>query len=205
MAAFFAAPQVFLGTTQPSYPGPILALIALTRYVILSAYSCRFSSADMGAGRMHIYVYGSVCRGEFVPGSDVDLLAVLDDSSKTVDLGLSIPYMRLRRLEDLWAQGNPFAWHLAIESKLIYAEDDFDVIGGLDQPAPYANWQADSKKFYELFVEAAAVLAKRRDTTVFELSTIFLAMRNFAICFSLMLGTRQYFRDARTRNSEKPA
>lgn len=38
VAAFVDAPQVFLGTTQPSYPGPILALIALSRYVILGLF-----------------------------------------------------------------------------------------------------------------------------------------------------------------------
>jgi hypothetical protein len=38
ISAFVDAPQVFLGTRQPNYPGPILALIALSRYVILGLF-----------------------------------------------------------------------------------------------------------------------------------------------------------------------
>lgn len=157
-----------------------------------SAFSSRFSFVDTGVGKMNIYVYGSVSRGDFVPGSDVDLLAVLDDPSKILDSAIYSVYAT-SQLEYMWAEGNPFAWHLAIESKLIYAENNSDVIGRLDQPAPYANWERDSKKFYELFVEATAVLAARRDTTVFELSTVFLAIRNFAICYSLHAGDSPVF------------
>lgn len=38
VAAFIDAPQVFLGTRQPNYPGPILALIAFSRYMILGLF-----------------------------------------------------------------------------------------------------------------------------------------------------------------------
>lgn len=38
VAALVDAPQVFLGTRQPNYPGPILALIALTRIVIVGLF-----------------------------------------------------------------------------------------------------------------------------------------------------------------------
>ena len=37
-SAFISAPQILLGTKQPSYPGLILALITLTRYVLLGLF-----------------------------------------------------------------------------------------------------------------------------------------------------------------------
>lgn len=38
LAAIVEAPQVFLGTKQPNYPGLMVALIALTRYVIVGLF-----------------------------------------------------------------------------------------------------------------------------------------------------------------------
>jgi hypothetical protein len=134
---------------------------------------------------MHIYVYGSVCRGEVEPGSDIDLLAAVDGPDSRFDpVVYSVyPYARLR---ELWTEGNPFAWHLFIESRLIFAEDGVDFVRELGEPGPYMSWRADSEKFNQLYVAASGVLAARRDTAVFELATMFLAIRNMAICYSLM-------------------
>jgi len=141
---------------------------------------------------MHIYVYGSVCRGDVAPGSDVDLLAVVDGPDSRFDPAVYSVYPH-RQLAQLWAEGNPFAWHLAVESQLVFADDGVDVVRELEEPAPYTNWQTDSEKFYQLFVEAAEVLSVRRDTMVFELATVFLAVRNLAICHSLRVGDSPVF------------
>jgi hypothetical protein len=133
---------------------------------------------------MHVYVYGSVCRGDVKPGSDVDLLAIVDGPDPRFDQSVYSVYP-YSQLKDLWAEGNPFAWHLALESRMVYADDGANFIFELGRPGRYANWKADSEKFYQLFVEAAGVLAVRRDTTVFELAAVFLAVRNLAICYSL--------------------
>jgi len=141
---------------------------------------------------MHIYVYGSVCRGEVQPGSDVDMLAVVEGSDARFDPAVFSQYA-YSQLKELWAEGNPFAWHLAQESRLVFADDGSDFVQELGQPARYRNWAADSKKFYQLFLEAADILAVRRDTAVFELATIFLAVRNLAICYSLDIGDSPVF------------
>jgi hypothetical protein len=141
---------------------------------------------------MHIYAFGSVCRGEVERGSDVDLLAAVEGPDGRFDPSVYsvYTYSRLRRL---WAEGNPFAWHLSIESRLLFADDGVDFLRGLGAPAPYTRRSADCEKFYQLFVTAASVLGNRRDTVVFELSTVFLAMRNLASCFSLQPGRAPAF------------
>lgn len=141
---------------------------------------------------MHIYAYGSVCRGEIELGSDVDALAVVDRPDARFDPAVYsvYPYARLR---ELWTEGNPFAWHLFMESRLLFADDGVDFVREMGRPGPYVRWRADSEKFSKLYRAAAEVLAVRRDTTVFELATIFLAIRNLAICYSLRDGASPVF------------
>jgi hypothetical protein len=141
---------------------------------------------------MHIYAYGSVCRGEVQLGSDIDLLAVVDGPAARFDpVDYSVyPYGRIM---ELWAEGNPFAWHLFMESRLLFAQDGIDFVRTLGQPERYARWHKDSEKFCQLYLAAIDVLAVRRDTTVFELATIFLSIRNLAICYSLRTGASPVF------------
>ena len=141
---------------------------------------------------MHIYAYGSICRGEVELGSDIDALAIVDGPDPRFDPAVYsvYPYARLR---ELWTAGNPFAWHLFMESRLLFADDGVDFIRELGRPEPYTRWHADSEKFCDLYRTAADVLTIRRDTTVFELATIFLAVRNLAICYSLREGALPVF------------
>jgi hypothetical protein len=141
---------------------------------------------------MHIYVYGSLSRGDIVPTSDIDLLALVDGADPRLNpVDYSIyPYSQLTQL---WSQGNPFAWHLALESRLVYTGDGADFIVELGPPARYRTWRADSEKFLEIYSTAKSMLASGRETTTFELSTVFLAIRNFAICFSLHVGCAPVF------------
>jgi predicted nucleotidyltransferase len=141
---------------------------------------------------MHIYVYGSVCRGDIVPTSDVDLLALVDSEDPRLDPAVFSVYP-YSQLTQLWSQGNPFAWHLALESRLVLAEDGIDFIRELGRPVRYRNWRTDSDKFRGVYFAAKDVLATRRDTTTFELSTVYLAVRNLAICFSLHVGSGPVF------------
>jgi hypothetical protein len=97
------------------------------------------------------------------------------------------------RLKSLWVEGNPFAWHLFIESRLLFADDGMDFLRALGEPTQYARGIADCEKFHRLFQTASTVLAVRGDTVVFELSTIFLAMRNAATCFSLQTSKSPVF------------
>ena len=133
---------------------------------------------------MHIYVFGSLCRGEVGFGSDVDMLAITEgfDSRFDPDAFSIYSYNRVRQL---WKEGNPFAWHLATEAKLIFASDGRNFLADIGSPAPYKQCAQDCQKFFRVYERAIGAIKSGGCNRVFELSTVFLAVRNFATCFSL--------------------
>lgn len=141
---------------------------------------------------MHIYAFGSVCRGDITPGSDVDLLAITESHDARFDLATYSIYS-YARVHELWQEGNPFAWHLSLESKLLFSEDATDFLRGLGPPQPYRHVVADCEKFARLFGAASQALRVGTNSVVFELSSIFLAIRNIATCYSLGLMERPDF------------
>jgi hypothetical protein len=141
---------------------------------------------------MHIYAFGSVCRGDLSPGSDVDLLAIAETLDPRFDPEIYSIYS-YKRICELWEEGNPFAWHLWLESKLLYSPDGNDYLRALGSPRPYQNCFRDCEKFAELFRDGVNSILATRASTVFDLSTIFLSIRNFASCFSLGVTTKPDF------------
>lgn len=89
------------------------------------------------------------------------------------------------RIGELWDDGNPFAWHLHTESRLLFASDQQDYFDSLGAPGEYVACVRDCEKFRSVFAEAAGALKSVTTSRVFELSTIFLGIRNIATCFSL--------------------
>lgn len=133
---------------------------------------------------MHIYAFGSICRGEISRGSDVDLLAIINGYDARFDTETFSVYS-YRRIQGLWREGNPFAWHLSLESKLVFASDQKDYLKELGSPSAYKNCIRDCDNFYSLFQEACTSIVNSVNGRIFDLSTIFLSIRNIAICFSL--------------------
>lgn len=146
----------------------------------------------------HIYAFGSVCRGEVTPDSDVDLLAVTQGFDQRFDSNLYSVYS-YARVAEIWSEGSPFAWHLSLEAKLLHSPDNSDYLRDLGGPANY-RWAArDCQKFFALFEESAKSLNFGTNSPVFELSTIFLAIRNFATCYSLGAGEPDFSRHSALR------
>jgi hypothetical protein len=141
---------------------------------------------------LHIYAFGSLSRGDFDLASDIDLLAAVDGYDCRVDQNRFSIYSH-RRLQEVWNEGNPFAWHLSLESKLIFAEDGKDFLLSLGKPNPYRDCARDCRRFFQLFEEASASLCNNKATAVFDLSTIFLSIRNFASCYSLGVRKKPHF------------
>lgn len=133
---------------------------------------------------MHIYAFGSICRGDISQTSDVDLLAIVDGFDSRFDQNLYSIYS-YKRINDIWSEGNPFAWHLSMESRLIHASDGVDIIKGMGNPATYSKCREDCEKFYALFQEAVSSFSEGKPSKIFDISMVFLAIRNFATCFSL--------------------
>ena len=76
---------------------------------------------------LHIYAFGSVCRGEIAKGSDVDLLAITSGGANDLTRAMFSIYAHSKILL-IWKESNPFAWHLHLESKLIHSSDGIDFI-----------------------------------------------------------------------------
>jgi len=145
---------------------------------------------------MHIYAFGSICRGDIVAGSDVDLLAVFEGHDSRFDPAVYSIYS-YDRLKDLWSEGNPFAWHLSLESRLVYASNEMDYLKYLGMPDKYSQCSRDCHKFYSLFKESRESLEKINSSRIFDLSTIFLSIRNIATCYSLgMTETPNFSKDS---------
>lgn len=135
---------------------------------------------------MYLYIFGSFCRGEIDKYSDIDLLIIKDKSENidSFDLDKYSIYNRAR-IEDLWKEGNPFAWHLFLESKLIYSTDKSNLFMEMGAPDRYKNLFEDLNKFHKLFDDSCSSLINTDLSRDFDLSMIFLAIRNFASCYSL--------------------
>lgn len=141
----------------------------------------------------HIYAFGSVCRGEVDSSSDIDLLACLSGSREMYDADKFSIYSH-DKIQKLWLEGNPFSWHLYLESKNIYSSDGSDFIRDLGKPSKYLKSLDDCTKFYKLFLESHESLVQSRVSAVFHLSCLFLAARNFATCYSLSVGSPTFSR-----------
>ena len=133
---------------------------------------------------MHIYAFGSVCRGEIDCGSDVDLLAIVDEHADVFDPNVFSIYS-YKRIKELWSEGNPFAWHLAKEARLLYSLKCDNFIEKLDTPNKYNRTKADCEKFQRLFSGALSSIVSCSKSPIYDLSTMFLAIRNFATCYAL--------------------
>lgn len=133
---------------------------------------------------MHIYAFGSLCRGDVDSKSDIDLLAIVDGRNDRFDSQVFSIY-GYERIREIWALGNPFAWHLHLESRFLYSSDGSDFIASLNQPATYTGVIDDCLKFKGIFHAARSELEKQTPSVTFELSNVFLAIRNFATCYSL--------------------
>ena len=147
---------------------------------------------------MHIYAFGSVCRGEIDVASDIDMLAIVNGHDARFKLSDYSIYSYVR-IKEIWEQGNPFAWHLFLESKLVYSEDSTDYLRLIGKPNIYSSGITDCIKFHEIFLSAKNSLEKTDLTEIFDLSSVFLGVRNFATCYSLSRGVKPDF----SRNSAK--
>jgi predicted nucleotidyltransferase len=141
---------------------------------------------------MHVYAFGSICRGDISVDSDIDLLAIVDGPDSRFNPEIFSVYT-YGRIKELWDDGNPFAWHLALESRLVFSADQTDYLQALNKPKQYRNCDRDCDKFFRLFQKSHHSIMSSKKNRVFELSTVFLSVRNFASCYSLGIGVQPNF------------
>ncbi|XOF33912.1 MAG: nucleotidyltransferase domain-containing protein [Candidatus Electrothrix sp. YB6] len=151
---------------------------------------------------MHIYAFGSVCRGEIDNRSDIDLLAVVEGAANRFDSSIYSIYS-YKRLAELWKEGNPFAWHLSSEAKIIFSSNGKDPLKKLGFPGPYKEYKEDCWKFYNLYCKSIESISNGSNSLIFELSTIFLSIRNFATCFLLGKKIKKFSRRSALQMGEQ--
>lgn len=132
----------------------------------------------------HIYIFGSVIRGEIDQYSDIDLLLITDESISNIDTNKYSVYTP-NRIKELYIEGNPFAWHLYYESKLVFSLEGEDFLKQLGKPCKYSNCKTDLIKFKTLFDDSKASIKENDFAIVFDFAMMFLALRNFATCYTL--------------------
>lgn len=133
---------------------------------------------------LHTYAFGSLCRGEFTNGSDVDLLCAVSGGTNTLSREVFSIYSH-SRLREIWTEGNPFAWHLFYESRLIYTSDGHDFIRDLGVPSAYNQRTRDCARFLDLAIQARMSIMRDGASVIFDLAAVFLALRNFSSCYVL--------------------
>lgn len=146
---------------------------------------------------MEIYAFGSIVRGEIDEFSDVDLLILKDLGEKIPEIDKErFSIYTYQRMGQLWEEGNPFSWHLFSESKCLFSEKSIPFLKSIGKPKPYSNLINDLNKFHKLFLDSKHSIESNNNSVDFDLSMIFLAIRNFASCFSLgFLKIEEFSRD----------
>lgn len=152
---------------------------------------------------LHVYAFGSICRGEISAGSDIDLLAVTTGPANELSRSQFSIYSH-SKIARIWEDGNPFAWHLHLESRLIYSSDSRDFISTLGPPATYSRAREDCERFLALFSHARASANCDRASVVFDLSAAFLGLRNFSSCYLLGRGHPDFSRSVALTLMGKP-
>ena len=146
---------------------------------------------------MYLYIFGSACRGELDKNSDIDMLSIHDDKEKINHLDENkISIYSARKIKEIWDMGNPFAWHLHYESRLVYSSNDIDFLANLGTPSVYKEGLTDCIKFYNILEQSINSVKNYKYSLVFDLSTIFLCIRNISTCYSLHFNRPNFSRDS---------
>jgi len=143
-----------------------------------------------------IYVFGSICRGEACPTSDVDVLVLpFNDDRSNIPTGWSIYAPELVR--EYFTQGRLFAWHLHLEAKCIFSPHETPFLNALGSPAPYSTMSKDIDELEKLLRETIHELESGTRNVVYELGIAYTAIRDLAMSASwTLLGAPCFSSDA---------
>jgi predicted nucleotidyltransferase len=139
-----------------------------------------------------IYVFGSICRGQSTPTSDVDVLVVpfeVDSSQFPQHWSVYSPEL----LSEYFNAGRLFAWHLHIEAKCVFSSRSESFLASLGTPAPYSTIFDDIDDLEVLLKEALNELAAGTENVIYELGIAYTAIRDLAMSASWSLLTNPCF------------
>lgn len=133
-----------------------------------------------------IYVFGSLCRGDSTPTSDVDVLVVpFEVESPQFPYGWSVYSPEL--LSEYFKNGRLFAWHLHLEAKCVFSPRGVPFLASLGPPAPYSTTFDDIDDLERLLNEALNELTTGTKNIIYELGIAYTAIRDLAMSASWSL------------------
>ena len=133
-----------------------------------------------------IYVFGSLCRGDFTPTSDVDVLVVPFGRNKSEfprEWSIYSPEL----LAEYFRKGRLFAWHLHLEAKCVFSPHEVEFLKQLGRPAPYSTITDDIDDLAILLLESLNELATGTKNVIYELGIAYTAIRDLAMSASWSL------------------
>lgn len=134
-----------------------------------------------------LYIFGSVLSGDVDSGSDVDVLAIVNDETAYRHLPRDWSVYTRTRLEELFKRGTLFAWHLYQGSKLIYASGHTGTLSELGAPAEYKDAALEIAALTEMAREAVGEILSGTASMIYEHGLLFLAARDIAMAASSYL------------------
>lgn len=139
-----------------------------------------------------IYVFGSLCRGETSPTSDVDILVLpFGENRSSYPATWSVYSPEL--IQEYYSIGRLFAWHLHLEAKCIYSPRDIPFLMTLGSPTPYSTMNQDISDLNRLLEEAIFELKNNTKSVIYEMGIAYTAIRDIAMAASWALSDRPCF------------
>jgi hypothetical protein len=151
------------------------------------------------------FVFGSVARAQGDDQSDLDILAIVADGHGKVAerdvlvaippelqrFGPSISWYGLARVEEMFRNGDLFAWHLHHEAVPIF--DPESLLLTLGEPAPYSSSSEDVAFFEALLSSIPSSLKAQPSNAVYELGLVYVCLRNIGMAASGKVAGRPNF------------
>ncbi len=130
------------------------------------------------------YLFGSLISGDIDAGSDVDILAVVADGTMRTGIPEGWSVYTAAKIREIFARGTLFAWHVYLESKLVFPANSKGILAELGPPADYENAKYEVAELKALAERAIAALSSGTPSKVFEHGLLYLAARDIAMAAS---------------------
>lgn len=151
----------------------------------------------LGKSILSLRFFGSFVRGDFDEDSDYDVLLITRDQVdlecsiykvnnyllENLNIKTDISWYSKDKINNLFLDGDLFAWHIFFESKKIINENT-DYIDFLGLPKKYNDFIDDIKSLIEI-MDSIKNLKEDNTNIIYESGIFFVCLRNLGLIFSI--------------------
>ncbi|MGO8943325.1 MAG: nucleotidyltransferase domain-containing protein [Syntrophobacteraceae bacterium] len=134
-----------------------------------------------------IYIFGSVTSGTVDPGSDVDVLALLNENMDGKHFPKDWSVYTRAKIRELYARGTLFSWHLFEHAVLVYPRETAGFLKSIGMPAPYTCAAEEIGALKILAQEASYELHRGTPSAIYEFGILYVSARDIAMAASCHL------------------